>query len=183
MGENVAHSEQSSKIENTKFLGSVVIPCSLSGLSGGEIRSAIYGGVIKVMNRNREVTSTEHKIKIRAESDNLIGRSIMSPSIGSDCEIFITNAGIRTVTVNTGAHLFNHQFDCISFTGTSIPNRDNIFVYVAQLAKNDMGSDNVESSESRQLFVFEFSDPFSAEQTVKRLTEIFKSPIPKTAAS
>jgi hypothetical protein len=168
------------RIENAKFLGSVVIPCSLTTLSKGEIHSAIYGGVVKVISRFGDVAPAEHKIRIRAEVDCLVGRSIMKPSIGKNCDLYLTSDGIRTFTsseTNESVPLFDHKFVCISSTGTNIPNHDNIFVYVAQLAKNgDDYPEELPKSDSRQLFVFEFAHPLSATKIFQCLNARFQAP-------
>ena len=66
--------------------------------------------------------------------------------------------------------LFDHKFDCISFTGTSIPNRDNIFVYVAQLSFYNQ-DDYTNQAESRQLFTFQFENSFTAQRIFETLNE------------
>jgi len=167
------------KIESGKFLGSVVIPHSLSGLSAFQIRGAIYAGVVSIISQTKPVTLSEDNIRVRGEIGSLIGQAVDRPTVGTNCSLYITESHIRTnLTDEDETLLFNHKFTCISFTGTSIPYRDNIFVYVAQLNHNNR-EDYEDESESRQLFIFEFTNPFTAERIFKTLNAVKATPFRK----
>ena len=170
---------EDTRLENAKFLGSVVAPFSMSTLSKGEINSTIYGAVIKAISHNkRDIASTEHKIQLRAEDDNLIDRIVDSPHIGKTCDVYLTEDGIKIFAKGEDEPVYDHCLTCISSSGTSIPNRDNIFVYCAQLALNVNSSRDMKlpSSYSRQIFVFDLNDQTSTSQAYSVLDAFFKGP-------
>ena len=171
--------QEDTRVENAKFLGSVVAPCSLRDLSKIKINTTIYGAVIKAIGHNkRDIAQTEHRIQLHAEDDNLIDRIIDSPHIGKTCDVYLHEDGIQIFAKGEDKPVYDHCLTCISTTGTSIPYRDNIFVYCAQLALNVNNSPDmkVPDSCSRQIFVFDFDDQTSTNQAYSVLNAFFKGP-------
>ena len=177
--ENLIPGYQDTRVENAKFLGSVVAPCSMSTLSNGERYSTIYAAVTKAIgHNNRKIDPSERRIQLHAEAHNLIDCIVDSPHIDKNCDVYLTKDGIQIFEKGGNEPIYDHCLTCISSAGTRIPYRDNVFVYCAQLALNVNNTTDMKipGSLSRQIFVLDFEDPASTCLAYTVLNKFFKKP-------